>query len=333
LVGKLGDEVVATVTVIRDNPMGLPSDVFVDLNPLRYGGDRIGEISALAIKKGYRGKLLLHLIKFAYQTSVNCLGINHLIATLTTDSKAHELYESVLLFKPIEAKIETNYAFGNFRPVIAEHMNLDVAYEEFKKQYAGRPRDQDLFQFMTQDVLSCLHFPDREYNRISYPVMNFDIFKYFFTERTTAMKNMSLEQLEAALGVYQGQPQELLIQKAISEHQQISFQKFITRYRYEVSFKTMAKAGNSILPVRVLDISRNGLRISCSEPIGDEIDIVFSGFQGKAQYLKAEKVWGNELGVYGLRLMQPNASWNAMIDYFEETYGIQKPGLRLVKTA
>jgi hypothetical protein len=95
----------------------------------------------------------------------------------------------------------------------------------------------------------------------------------------------------------------------------------------------MAKAGNSILPVRVLDISRNGLRISCSEPIGDEIDIVFSGFQGKAQYLKAEKVWGNELGVYGLRLMQPNASWNAMIDYFEETYGIQKPGLRLVKTA
>lgn len=318
LVGKVNDEVVATVTIIRDSQMGLPSDVFVDLDKLRQGGDRIAEISALAIKRGYRGQLLLHLMKFLYESCVKYLGINHLVATLTTDSGSHQLYEAILFFEPVQARVETNYAFSNFRPVIAEHLNLDLAFGKFEKFYSSVKKSSDLFQFFTKDVLTCNRFPERQYNQIDYPVLSESDFRYFFTERSNVLDKMNVEQLRAAQIIFKGHAEEEIITEALGKKNVISLNTFTKRNRYEVSLTAISKFDDQLQSIRILNISREGLKISSEKKIkGSSVDLIIKGPDGISQKIHAEKSWENGHGVYGLKIVKSNPVWQEMIDYFE----------------
>lgn len=315
LIGKIGNEIVATVTIIRDSPMGLPSDTFVDLNHLRRGGDRIAEISALAIKKGYRGQLLLHLMKFLYETCTQFLGIDHLIATLTTDSRSNELYESILFFRPIEVKVETNYAFSNFRPVIAEHLNLTDAFDIFKNNYSNAPAKRNLFNFFTQQVLSCNQFPKRDYFNINFPVMDLANFKYFFIEKTSALKNMSVLQLDAARRVFKGLPQETFIIEQLAKHNIFPIEKEAFRTRYEVSQQISVATQSEILKLRLLDVSDNGFKLSSKTTVGDFVSFSIGG-QESQQKILAMKVWADGTGVYGFKIIQKNTIWDEMIQIY-----------------
>lgn len=323
LIGKINNDVVATMTVIRDSPMGLPCDVFVDLNHLRQSGDRIAEISALAIKRGYRGQLLLHFMKFLYESCTNYLGINHLIATLTTDSKSHELYESILFFKPIQIKVETNYAFSNFRPVIAEHLNLTEAYAIFEKNYNHRKDSHNLFQFFTKQVLNCNQYPTRKNHQINFPVMNSENFDYFFTSKTSALQNMETYQLEAARKVFIGQPQEKMIVKILAERNVYAFNQIKPRARFEVSFTALSKCNQQLAPVRVLDISREGLRLSSLQTSSDLIEVYIQDSSGNTKSIKAQKIWENNHGVYGYKIIQSNSAWHSLVDFHD---GVQNFG-------
>lgn len=316
--------------------MGLPSDSYVDLNHLRQSGDRVAEISALAIKRGYRGKLLFYLLKFMYENCVHYLGINHLIATLTTDSKSYELYESILFFKPIECKIETNYAFSNFRPVIAEHLNLDEAYKIFKKKYSGLKSERDLFSFFTSKVFNFNIFPSRPYHMINYPVMTLENFKHFFLDKTSALKNMTFEQLESLSEIYEGLPQAKLIKEAQAHHNIVSINNKIKRKnRFDITCKTMAKSGGGFLPIRILDVSNEGLRISCKEEISEFLELVLKDHFNKTHHLTAQIMWQNGHGVYGLKILKANDNWHEMIHFFEQekSSASSEPATRKLKLA
>lgn len=332
LIGKMDDEVVATVTIVRDGPMGLPCDNFVDLDHLRRGGDRIAEISALAIKRGHRGKLLFHLLKFMYESCVNYLGVNHLIATLTADSKSYELYESILFFKPIDCRTETNYAFANFRPVIAEHLNLQEAFDLFKEKYSGNKLERDLFHFFTKESFTFNLFPKRQYHMINYPVMNTENFKYFLVDKTSALENMTAKQLDALNVIFQGRPQIELIRKAQASHNMTSLDKFERKNRFDVSNKTVAITNGSFLTVRLLNASREGLCISCEEPINDLLEIFVIDHFGKTAHLKAQVKWKDDRGVFGLSILEADDSWHQMINFFEEEI-IAKEGSTAFKKA
>lgn len=317
LIGKAGAEVVATLTIIADSKLGLPSDQFVDLSKLRQGGNRLAEISALAIKKEYKGKLLFHLLKYNYEWCVNYLSINHLIATLTTDSKAYELYESILFFKRIENKIEANYAFANFRPVIAEHLDLDEARETFKKHYAKKETKKNLFDFFVQKKINFFQFPKRTHFAVSYPTMNSQDFTYFFTQKTSALLNMSTPALLELQTIYQGQPQADLINKTLLERNVLPMNRFQRKERFDVSFKTTGHSHQQIIPLRVLDISAGGLRVASQSKLDDRLEILIPTTDGQPYKIVARKAWQDSYGVSGLIIISADNHWHDMIQSFD----------------
>lgn len=113
-------------------------------------------------------------------------------------------------------------------------------------------------------------------------------------------------------------PQEKAIDETLVNRNVISMYKGKRRNRYDVSFKTVAKAGGRILPIRVLDVSREGLRVSCQEKIAHQLEIDVTDQFGQSHQLIAQKIWQNDCGVFGLRILKAGNSWHDMIDFFEE---------------
>lgn len=319
IVGKVGDEVVATMTIVKDSPMGLALDTYADLTELRKGGDRIAEISALAIKPGYRGKLLLHLMKFMYEICVNYLGINHIVCTLTKRTKNHELYESILFFTPFrEQKQVISHSLNN-NSLIAMHLNLDTAYISFEKHYSGRSKKKDLFQFFTKSMLECNRFPERHFNMVNFAAMNLENFRYFFTERTSVLKSLSQHQVGALFRIYQGMPQETIITEIHSLQNLRIIKGRPSGIRFDISLKTQALSEDKrILPVRILDVSREGLKISSSHKLSGLLEVQMKDPSGQTISLSVRRVWQDRFGVCGFQIVNGGSCWNQIIDRFEE---------------
>lgn len=316
IIGKKGSEVIATLTIISDSKLGLPCENFIDLSKLRQGGNRIAEISALAIKKEYRGRVLFHLLKYMYEWCVNYLSINHLIATLTTDTKAYELYEAVLFFNRIENKIEANYAFSNYRPVIAEHLNLDEAKKVFKQAYLGKNKSKDLYSFFVEEKCVQFQFPERAFFTTNYPVMDYKMFSYFFCEKTQALANMSEKSLFAIKNIFGNLPQAQIIDKELKQRNIFTLNRFSNRTRFEVSMNVVAVSNNEIFNLRVLDVSERGLKISTQHSLQDPIEISIKSSDGKTYPVLAKKVWEDGYGVVGLEIINSGSNWDNMIHHF-----------------
>ncbi len=324
LIGKVDSEIVATLTIIMDSKLGLPSDNFIDLSKLRQGGNRLAEISALAIKKEYRGRMLFHLLKYMYEWCTNYLSINHLIATLTTDTKAFELYESILFFKKIENKIEANYAFSNFRPVIAEHLNLDEARGLFENHYSHKKGAKNLYSFFVEQKSPNFQFPDRSYFTINYPVMNSENFSYFFTEKTTALSDMSEKELLALSSIFSGLDHAGLIDEVLQQRNIFEINRFPQKERFEVSIFTTAIVNQQLIKLRVLDISDNGIKIASKYIVNDRVDISIPAANGGTYRITARKVWEDEYGVAGLKIISADERWYTMIQHFNKKQQGQK---------
>ncbi len=322
IIGISQKNVVATLTIIRDSPLGLPSDNFVDLKNLRLGGARIAEISALAIQPKYRGRLLFYLLKHMYEWCVHYLGVDHLIAVLTTDSKSHELYESVLFFNPIEGKIESNYSFSNFRPVIAEHLDLNHAYGLFKKFYNQKEKGQNLYSFFTEEKVENLKYPSRDYFKVDYPVMNLDLFNYFFIHKTMALKNMTETQVEKLKKSFEGYPLEKAFKKvSTSTNNIIPLKKRGSNLRFNIALKAFSIDENGKKSdIQILDISEGGIRITSKEKMADAFTVIAFLGKNKISKIQVKKIWMKDDGVVGLSIEHPDENWFEMLDYFHKSF-------------
>lgn len=320
LIGKIGHRVVATLTIIRDNPMGLPCDAFTDLSGLRKGGTRVAEISSLAIERGLRRTLLFHLLKYTYELCAGFLGVDHLIAALTTDSGSHQFYESILFFKPLENKRETRPSFSNFRPVIAEHLQLEAAYHGFENAYSGRAAHRDLFRFFAKDRFEGNQYPSRRHHGINFPTMDEEKFRYFYVTKTDALREMSTEQLQSLAWIFQGRPQETLIDQMLLERNVVPLDRRGERARrFPVSCEGMVRTRDGrTIAARILDISREGMKIAVPESVQWPARVILVSDEGIRISVNATRVWESEDGCTGLSLTQTPRAWDRVIACLEQ---------------
>lgn len=97
--------VVGTVSVIRNNPLGLPLEAVFDVRPLKTNGKRIAEISALAVAKDFRaqrGIILFPLLKYLYEYCVHFFGVDHMM--IAVNPRDSDFYDALLFFEPIQMK-------------------------------------------------------------------------------------------------------------------------------------------------------------------------------------------------------------------------------------
>tara|TARA_B100001248_G_C27397618_1_gene466831 strand:+ start:3419 stop:3916 length:498 start_codon:yes stop_codon:yes gene_type:complete len=69
IIAKYKGQVIATISIFHDGPLGLPADKFVNLKKLRSQGKRLVEISSLAITKSndFRGsRVYFPMVIFMY---------------------------------------------------------------------------------------------------------------------------------------------------------------------------------------------------------------------------------------------------------------------------
>ena len=125
-VGLLGGDIVSTVSLVPDTPMGLPMDeVFRDeLQPLRDSERRLAEVIMLADRRTELRRtlpMLLDLMKLLFDYATLVLKANDLCITINPRHVA--FYKRYLLFTPMGEVRQ--YASVCDNPALAERLDLD----------------------------------------------------------------------------------------------------------------------------------------------------------------------------------------------------------------
>ena len=164
LVAKLNNEVIATVSIIKDAGLGVPAQDIADLSRFRIPGKCMAEVSSLALKKDLRGQssgVMFYLSKYLFKYSREHLGIDRFI--ITFHPRQLPLYEGLFLFKTSCVNTVKNYGFANNAPALCATLNFETAEHRFRKVYGKAPENRNLFQFFFRTFSTrekaCMRFP------------------------------------------------------------------------------------------------------------------------------------------------------------------------------
>ena len=181
LCAKLGDRVVATLSLIRDNPHGLPMQRIFDLAPVRAQGGQICEASALAVHARYRrtsGRILFPLLKYMYDYCTQHFDTQHLV--IAVNPRHIAMYESVLGFTRLNALPVANYDFVNGAPAIGATLNLVTAPRFMQATYGRKPPARNLYRYFVEQSLPNCQFPSRTTGLDHDPVMTEELLSHFY---------------------------------------------------------------------------------------------------------------------------------------------------------
>lgn len=184
LVAKQHDDVVATVSVIKDDRFGMPSQDLVDPDPFRIPGKCLAEVSSLALRGDLHGQcpaVMFYLSKYLFKFSREHFGVDRFIISFHPGQLA--LYEGVFLFKPLHARTFEQYEFANNAPAVCATSNLETVESRFRKVYGNAAPRRNLYHFFfkafTAKEAACMRFPDP-----APPVQHPPVPAPFFPNRT-----------------------------------------------------------------------------------------------------------------------------------------------------
>ncbi|MBN8233338.1 hypothetical protein JYK02_38060 [Corallococcus macrosporus] len=146
LVAKVADEVVGTVSLHVDSPLGIPSDkTFADvLGQLRAQGRKLAEVGALCITRRHRSVGVVQLLnKMVYRTAA-LLGVDDMLLTVHPDVEV--LYRS---FFPVERVGNQRRYQGLSEKAQAICLRLRVkdAPREMLQRFGSRPSLSNPYHF------------------------------------------------------------------------------------------------------------------------------------------------------------------------------------------
>ncbi len=144
------DEVVATLTLIPDSPLGLPLDTAYrsDADRLRAQGRRIGEISCLALAPRYRRHdLLLHIFRLMHVYARH-VAMDDLCVVVAP--KHGRFYQHILLFEACGGFAELDHLNG--APALLYRQDLRTIEETTHRYYAESPAAADLYRFFFEEA-------------------------------------------------------------------------------------------------------------------------------------------------------------------------------------
>lgn len=315
LLALWNNEIIGTISLIRDNPIGLPLEAIFDVGELRANHSVLCEASSLAIKREFRGKAgeIFHpMVRYMWNYALSYFGVDYLVIAI--NPSMFELYESVYLFEPLkEAPRVDSYDFANNNPAVGEYINLKTSFQKFKKKYDGVPNFKNLYTFMTQDQSENSIFPSRRYftHRDAPVTLNWlSKLGQYVSERQ--LKPVILDGIAKSFGY-----------KNYEESCRLSSSG---RQRIPVSFEVLNFPGS-----KVVDISEKGLKIarSCRAQPGSTILLNCQISSGQQAKVLVEPVWDNSQHVTGYRVVDCSEAWLKMI---QETVESTSP-ITLKKTA
>jgi hypothetical protein len=304
--------VVATMSIIRDNPLGLPMDKIFDLSTLRQNGEILCEVSALAIHPDYRGnggKLLHSLIRFLWRYAYESFGIDRYV--IAVNPSMAELYEAFYLFESLPVNnIVNQYDFVKGAPAVALSLPTMTSYDLIKKVYSKAPLERNLYQFMQLSHHKTEVYPHSEYYKVAHSIVSSE----FIRDLRSIIPDLHARFSEETKRL-------LANQWGVDTFEEIGTET-VQRQRFAVTSilsppnSTQGKSS----PIKVLDVSRSGLKLFIGKhqemaettrilkiPLGPSI----------ISQIVAAPVWKNEAGTAGYKLVSADQEWHRMINHFE----------------
>lgn len=161
IVIKHKDEVVGTMSVVPDSPLGLPSEVTWDLQKVKSETPKIAEISCLAIKrthKSSKGHLLLTLCKFLYEYCTEVAFIDGVVFAATLE--VEPFYTDLLLFKRVIKKTGQQHKSVKGNRSTCCFLDFHKVRQRYIKEYSWRERSKNLFHFFTEFKSPNIRLPE-----------------------------------------------------------------------------------------------------------------------------------------------------------------------------
>jgi hypothetical protein len=320
LCAKYDGKVVGTISLVRESALGLPLQRIFDINAVREKGGNIAEVSALAVHRSFRrtgGSILFPLMKFMYNYCTTFFDTRHLL--IAVSPRHIEMYESLLFFRRLTAKIVESYDFVNGAAAVGATLDLKEAPEIFRKEYGKLPPRKNLYAYFTQVNLPNIQFPHRRFFTTNDPVLTPDLLDYFFNVRTSGFRNLSARK-QALLHLIYDLPEYRAVLPALPEN----VDQNLTRRHQRFSVKCPGKihvataAGAEDIPIEVIEVSRYGFQVRADEklPLNAWCDTTIQlGASDVAHFraLALREEEGETSGIYGFQLGEPDIPWRKFV--------------------
>lgn len=317
---KWDDQVVGTISMVREGVFGFPMQQAFDLTEVRELGGHIAEVSALAVHPDFRrtgGTILFPLMKYMYEYSTRFFDTRHLV--IAVHPSRIELYESLLFFRRLTANVVDEYDFANGAPAVGATLDLQGAPEQFRRAYRGKPRRKDLLRYFTETPLPHLRFPDRPYYTTNDPVLTPELLDHFFNREVEVLQHLSNRQMHLLQGIYDlpefqavlPEPDAPVTQHPLRRHQ-----------RYSIRLPAFAHVPEGDLELDIIEVSRHGCQAETTHPLplDEPLDVDATLGAGVRSHVKAVAVHRHDLGsrlVYGFSIDSPDAPWEMCVRSLE----------------
>lgn len=308
------DEVIATVSLINDSNLGLPSDNVADLSSNRKG-NVIAEVGSLCVKQGYRksrGKILLPLMKYLKMLA-DQLNIDTLICTV--HPQAASFYEVLFNGQKLPQKRASYICGTNELPACVISIKCD--YKELKRmlqdpktpllrrqviEYYSTISDEPYYIVEDFDLKVREHSSfDRDYARVlfdEYLELGGELIEEDYRTLTSMLRDMSVCNDE----VYKAR---------VREHRVLT--SFTT---------TMNTESLGHITCKTMDSSFSGMRLTVEQVFSDtEIELFITYGARKSLYLRGRVMWRKEYTV-GVKIEGGDVElWQSVI---EKALGIEE---------
>jgi N-acyl amino acid synthase FeeM len=192
LLAKFDDEVVGTISLVRESALGFPMQKIFHLGEIRHAGGNIAEVSSLAVTRRWQrqgGAILFPLMKFMYEYTTRFFDTRHLVIAVNPNRIG--LYEAILFFKRLKQNQVDHYDFVNGAPAIGAHLDLKLAPGLFRRCYNDKPDRRNLYGYFVNIEMPNIHHPDKRFFTTTDPVMTPELLDYFFNQRTSIFAHLS----------------------------------------------------------------------------------------------------------------------------------------------
>ena len=318
------DEVVATVSIVRNTALGLPLDSVFPIDDIKRKYRHLAEVSSLAIRKEHRGdpsQLLWPLLRYFYKYIRDVMRVDAYV--IGVNPSWHDLYKGILSFTKLEGFHSASYSFVNGAPVSAYF--VDVIEQEFLfyKNYAHLPKASNFYRYYKQSSMAPAQyqFPLRRYYSVQNTVMNKELLHYFFIEKTDALSLFTEEERNIVQQYYpRAHYSNVLFNNDtfILENFRSS-ERFITRF--SAKLKIEGTFENDV-ELTVLDFSVNGLKIETDLELPPRVELRVGIGKYDSALIKAE-VRRRFDGVYGLEIVESDNSWTDFIDEMKKGFRLK----------
>ncbi|MGL5001563.1 MAG: GNAT family N-acetyltransferase [Casimicrobium sp.] len=161
VVAKFKGVVIGTISIMKDSPIGLPTDEILSLDFLRANGARIAEGSSLAVAPRHRnGQVMFLLMRYMYHYLSTHCGARYLVVTV--NPRHEDFYAGLLLFKKFRRDVVKGYSFVNGADAVPMLLDLQTARTRYRETYSRRDSALSVYDFMVICDLPQLVFPPKE---------------------------------------------------------------------------------------------------------------------------------------------------------------------------